>query len=89
MAKMTKAAAVSLRATIPGIAVDLPDISNWTLAAEQLKISPFYEGADAKPFSCLRATQMLMEPPIKKKVDGVMVPFKSANDFFLAAECRD
>ena len=73
----------------PGIAVDLPDISNWQLAAKQLKIEPFFSGAGAKPFSCLRATQMNMEPPIKKEVEGVMIPFRSVNDFFLAPECRD
>jgi hypothetical protein len=86
---MSMAAATSLRAKIPGIAVDLPDISNWQLAAKKLKIEPFYKGAGAKPFSCLRATQMNMEPPIKKEVEGVMIPFKSVNDFFLAPECRD
>jgi hypothetical protein len=86
---MTMAAAMSLRAKIPGIAVDLPDISNWQLAAKKLKIDPFFRGPGAKPFSCLRATQMNMDPPIKKEVEGVMIPFRSVNDFFLAPECRD
>src|SRR4051812_44045210 len=88
-ATMSMARSTSLRASIPGIAVDLPDISNWQLAAKQLKIEPFFSGAGAKPFSCLRATQMNMEPPIKKEVEGVMIPFRSVNDFFLAPECRD
>lgn len=72
------------REVIPGIAPDLPDISNWKLAAEALKIRPFYTGAKSLPFSCLRATQMRIEPPIKK--GGVA--FIEVNDYFLAQECR-
>ena len=72
------------REDIPGIARDLPDISNWREAAKALKIRPFYRGHDSRPFDCLEATQMHMDPP--KKVGGVS--FASVNDFRLAARCR-
>jgi hypothetical protein len=72
------------RDDIRGIARDLPDISNWREAARALKIRPFYRGDDSRPFDCLEATQMHMDPP--KKVGGVS--FSSVNDFRLAAHCR-
>jgi hypothetical protein len=72
------------REAIPGIAPDLPDISNWKRAAEALKIRPFYTGPNSRPFSCLKATQMGIFPPIKR--GGVS--FSSANDFLLAEQCR-
>jgi hypothetical protein len=71
------------REDIPGIAPQLADLSNWKEAAIKLKISPFYKGVGSKPFSCLRATQVLMDQPPKNSKS------KSVNDFFLAAECRD
>jgi hypothetical protein len=72
------------REDIPGITPELPDLSDWKEAAKVLKIRPFFEGPDSKPFSCLRATQMRMDPPMivdKKR-------FFSVNDFLLAEECR-
>jgi hypothetical protein len=47
-----------------------------------LKVTPFYSGADSYPFSCLRATQMKMDPPVKRKG----VPFSSINEFYLSEE---
>jgi hypothetical protein len=86
---VSMARSADLRERIPGIAVDLPDISNWRLAAKALRVKPFFTGAGAKPFSCLMATQINMDPPIRREVNGVMIPFRSVNDFFLAPECRD
>jgi hypothetical protein len=43
---------------IPGYANGIRDLSDWRLAAEALKVSPFYTGPDAIPFSRLRATQV-------------------------------
>jgi hypothetical protein len=61
------------REDIPGIAAGLPDFADWKQAARALKVSPFYTGADALPFSRLRATQIL--DPMRGQ--------KSFNDFFL------
>jgi hypothetical protein len=72
------------REDIPGITPDLPDLSDWKEAARALKIRPFFEGPDSKPFSCLRATQMRTDPP--KIVNGKR--FFSVDDFLLAEECR-
>jgi hypothetical protein len=61
------------RESIPGIALGLPDFANWREAARALKVSPFYAGAGAVPFSRLRATQIL--DPMRGQ--------KSFNDFYL------
>jgi hypothetical protein len=61
------------RENIPGIAVDLPDFADWRQAARALRVSPFFTGPDAVPFSRLRATQIL--DPMRGQ--------KSFNDFFL------
>src|SRR5262245_3503431 len=61
------------REDIPGIAAGLPDFADWKQAARALKVSPFYTGPDAVPFSRLRATQIL--DPMRGQ--------KSFNDFFL------
>lgn len=81
--KAALAATTPSREDIKGIALDLPDISDWKLAAKVLKIKPFYQGAGALPFSCFQATQMHMDPP--KKVNGVT--YNSVNDFRLAEGC--
>jgi hypothetical protein len=74
------------REDIPGIALDLPDLSDWRQAAAspRMRIKPFFAGAHSNPFSCMRATQIRIDPPIKR--GGV--PFTVVNDFFLAPECR-
>jgi hypothetical protein len=74
------------RENIPGIAADLPDIGDWREAAgsDSLRIRPFFTGSGSRPFSCLRATQIRIEPPRKK--NGVAFPV--VNDFYLAQECR-
>lgn len=61
------------REDIPGIAAGLPDFADWKEAARALKVSPFYTGAGAVPFSRLRATQIL--DPMRGQ--------KSLNDFYL------
>jgi hypothetical protein len=81
--KAAVATTVPGRKDIAGIALDLPDISDWKLAARVLKIEPFYQGPGALPFSCFQATQMHMDPP--KKVGGVS--YSSVNDFRLAEQC--
>ena len=78
------AAAPPRREDIAGIVPDLPDLSDWKLAAKVLKIKPFYQGPGALPFSCFQATQMNMFPP-KKNAKGVS--FSSVNDFRLAEQC--
>jgi hypothetical protein len=82
--KAAAAAATPRREDIKGIVLDLPDLSNWKLAAKVLKIKPFYQGPGALPFSCFQAIQMHMDPP-KKNDKGV--PFSSVNDFRLAEGC--
>jgi hypothetical protein len=82
--KAAAATATPRREDIKGIVLDLPDISNWKLAAKVLKIKPFYQGPGALPFSCFQATQMNMFPP-KKNDKGV--PFSSVNDFRLSEQC--
>jgi hypothetical protein len=81
--KAAVATTMPRREDIAGLARDLPDISDWRLAAKVLKIKPFYQGPGAPPFSCLQATQMRMDPP--KKVGGVS--YSSVNDFRLAEPC--
>jgi hypothetical protein len=84
--KAARSQRIPRREDIPGIAVDLPDIyPDWTEGARALRIRPFYAGADSLPFSCLEATQIRMEPPLKRHG----VPFASANEFRLTQECRD
>jgi hypothetical protein len=43
---------------IPGYTTGIPDLSNWRLAAQALKVRPFYEGHDAVPFDRLRAREV-------------------------------
>jgi hypothetical protein len=81
--KAALATTMPRREDIPGIARDLPDISDWREAARVLKIRPFYQGPGSLPFSCFTATQMRMDPP--KKIGGVS--FSSVNDFRLAEQC--
>jgi hypothetical protein len=81
--KAAAATATPRREDIQGIALDLPDLSNWKLATKVLKIKPFYQKPGALPFSCFQATQMHMDPP--KKVNGVT--YNSVNDFRLAEQC--
>jgi hypothetical protein len=81
--KAALAATTPRREDIAGIALDLPDLSDWRQAARVLKIKPFYQGPGALPFSCFQATQMRMDPP--KKVGGVS--YSSVNDFRLAEQC--
>src|SRR5262245_1433449 len=88
-AKTTMAALAAMtprREDIPGIARELPDISDWRQAAGSpaMRIRPFFTGADSKPFSCMRASQIRIEPPIRR--GGIAFPV--VNDFFLAQECR-
>jgi hypothetical protein len=61
------------RENIPGIAADFPDIGDWREAAgsDSLRIRPFFTGSGSRPFSCLRATQIRIEPPRKKKWRGL------------------
>src|SRR5262249_43980292 len=47
------------RENIPGIAAGLPDFADWREAARALRVSPFFTGPNAVPFSRLRATQIL------------------------------
>jgi hypothetical protein len=70
---MAARAMMPRREDIPGIAAALPDFADWKQAARALKVSPFYTGPDAVPFSRLRATQIL--DPMRGQ--------KSFNDFFL------
>jgi hypothetical protein len=78
------------REDIPGITANLPDISNWKTVARILKIRPFYKGPDSKPFSCLHATLIVMDPPlIVKRVGHPALRFYRVNDYSLAPECRD
>jgi hypothetical protein len=71
------------REAIRDIVVDLPDLSDWKEAAKALKITPFYTGPGAKPFSCLVAFEVSANPPvIRDKKTFYMV-----NDFKLAPEC--
>src|SRR5262249_4467767 len=69
------------RDEIPGIVLDLPDISDWKKAAEVLRVRPFYMGPNSHPFSCLEATQMRLD---KKKGK---VTYAYVNDFRLAEHC--
>jgi hypothetical protein len=71
--KMAASAPMPRRENIPGIAVGLPDLSDWREAARALRVRPFYSGPDSVPFSRLRATQML------DSARG----HKSFNDFYL------
>jgi hypothetical protein len=71
------------REDIRGIAVDIPDLSDWKLAAKALKIRPFYTGPDAKPFNYLLAFEQLPDPPVVR--DGKT--FNRVNDFRLSPEC--
>jgi hypothetical protein len=64
--------AIPRRESIPGIAPGLPDFADWKQAARQLRVSPFYTGPGAVPFSRLRATQIL-DP----------ISHRSSNDFYL------
>jgi hypothetical protein len=80
--KMAAPAKAPRREDIPGIARDLPDISDWRQAARALKIRPFYAGPKSLPFSCLEATQMRLD----KKVGAVT--FSYVNDFRLAEHCQ-
>ena len=73
-----------LREDIRGIIADLPDLSDWKEAAKALKISPFYIGSGAKPFTCLVAFEVRAEPPVIRDEKT----FYRVNDFGLAPECR-
>jgi hypothetical protein len=73
------ASAIPRKTAIPGYDQTRPDGSNWKLAAEALKIRPFYTGPGSKPFSCLRAQQL--PDPVRGNA--------TYNDFYLAPECRD
>ena len=46
------------RENIPGYSANCRDSCNWEEAARALRVSPFYDGPDAVPFSRLRATQV-------------------------------
>lgn len=72
------------RENIRGIAADLPDLSDWKEAAKALKISPFYTGLGAKPFTCLLAFDVPAQPPVTRDEKT----FYRVNDFGLAPECR-
>jgi hypothetical protein len=74
------------RESIPGISPELPDLTNWRLAAAAptMRIRPFYTGPDSRPFSCMRATQIRIDPP--KKSGGTA--FSVVNDFYVVQECR-
>jgi hypothetical protein len=73
------APAIPRKTDIPGYDPMRPDGSNWQLAAQALKIRPFYTGSGSKPFSCLRAQQI--PDPVRGNA--------TFNDFYLAPECRD
>jgi hypothetical protein len=81
-----RAAGTPSRGSIPGIAPDLPDIyPDWREGAAATKVRPYYNGADSYPFSCLRATQIRMDPPIRR--GGIA--FVQANEFYVSQECRN
>jgi hypothetical protein len=83
---MLAAAGTPSRDAIPGIARDLPDIyPDWREGAAATKVRPFYNGADSYPFSCLQATRIRIEPPIKKG----KIAFIQVNEFYLSKKCRD
>jgi hypothetical protein len=84
--KKTAGTTTPRRKDIRDIVEDLPDTSNWKLAAAGYKIRPFYKGADSKPFSCLKAREVVAEPPIRDKKTKKI--FMRANEFYLAEECR-
>jgi hypothetical protein len=46
------------REDVPGYAACRPDLADFEEAARALRVSPFYDGPDAVPFSRLRATQV-------------------------------
>jgi hypothetical protein len=71
------------REDIRGIVPDLPDLSNWKEAEKELKISPFFKGAGAKPFNCLVAFEVRADPPVMRDKKT----FYRVNDFKLAPEC--
>lgn len=71
--KMAAAARTPRREDIPGIALSLPDFSDWREAARALKVRPFYTGPGSVPFSRFRATQILDSASGRK----------TANDFYL------
>jgi hypothetical protein len=72
------------RSEIRDIVEFLPDTSDWKLTAMGYKIRPFYKGADSRPFSCLKAREIIADPPIVKNGKK----FMRANEFYLAEECR-
>lgn len=79
-------AAMPRREAIRGIAPDLPDIyPDWRDGAAATKVRPFYNGANSFPFSCLEATRIRIEPPIKKG----KIAFPVVNEFYLSKECRE
>ena len=78
------------RASIPHIAINLPDLTNWILAAKspRMRIKPFWTGANGRPFAAMMATQMRIEPPKVIEINGVKTPFIEVNDFYVADEYR-
>jgi hypothetical protein len=64
------------REDIANITLQYPDESDWRLAAKALRIRPFYNGRDSRPWRCFTAT--IMAQPGRGPV----------NDFAVLPECR-